>query len=42
MTIEKLALSYLFSIFAGNCIRNFQEVKEKGDEKETLSGGKVK
>ena len=42
MTIEKLALSYLFSIFPGNCIRNFQELKEMGGGKGTLSGGKVK
>ena len=42
MTIEKLALSYFFPIFAGNCIRNFQELKEKGGGKGTLSGDKVK
>ena len=41
MTIEKLALSYLFSILAGNCIRNFQELKEKGGGKGSLTGIKV-
>ena len=42
MTIEKLALSYLFYIFAGNCIRTFEELKEKDGGKGTLRGGKVK
>ena len=42
MTMEKLALSYLFSIFPGNCLRNFPELKGKGGGKGTLSGRKVK